>query len=117
MTMQCAKCGQSIEPEEASNPCPKCGSLDRDVFIKEEFKMLEILKIRAKSSDGFKLFERKHGEKLSKHGRVAREFLEFDHRDPTTTTKTHIVEERADDSSWKLEHDEHIIYPFKHRPK
>lgn len=25
----CAKCGQSLTPEQAGDPCPNCGSLDR----------------------------------------------------------------------------------------
>ena len=113
----CANCGRFIDPKEPGNPCPVCGSLNRKILVEDSVHVLEMLKSKGKSEDGFVFFVRKLGEKLSKYGRLAHEFFEIDRRDPETTTKTHVVEEQADDGSWKLEHDEHIKNPAKRRPK
>ena len=117
MTMKCAKCGRSIDPEEASDPCPGCGSVDRQILVEDSFHVLEMLKLKAKANDGTRLFERKQGDKLSAHGHKARELLDFDHLNPEKTTKTHIVEEQTDNGSWEVVHDEHEEFPPKHRPK
>jgi len=113
----CSKCGRFIDPKEAGSPCPECGSGDRYVSIEDKINVLEMLKSKGKSRDGFILFERKQGEKLSNHGHKARELLEFDHRDPEKTTKTHIVEEQTDDGSWEVSHEEYEEFPAKRRPK
>jgi len=117
MTVKCAKCGRSIDPEEASDPCPECGSIDRQILVQDPGHVFEMLKLKATASDGTKLFERKQGDKLSAHGRKARELLEIDHRASEKTTKTHIVEEQADDGSWEVVHEEHEEFPAKHRPR
>lgn len=116
MAINCAKCGCFINPEQASNPCPGCGSDDRKIIVRNSGHLLEIIKLKAKGKNGFKLFERKGGEKLSKDAQKARESLEIDHPDPEKTTKIHIVEEQAPDGSWELKHDERDISPAKHRP-
>jgi len=115
--MKCAKCGQSIDPEEASKPCPECGSVDRQILVEDSGHGLEMLKLKAKASDGARQFERKQGDKLSADGRKARERLEFDHRNRDKTTKTHIVEEQTDGGSWEVVHNEHEEFPAKRRPK
>ena len=116
MSMNCTKCGRSIEPKEASNPCSECGSMDRNIMVEDTIHVFEMLGLKAKQ-DGFTLFQRKQGEKLSRHERKAREFLEIDRRDPEKTTKIHIVEEQMDDGTWELKHDESKVSPAKHRPK
>ena len=117
MTVKCAKCGRSIDPEEASDPCPECGSIDRQILVQDPGHVSEMLKLKARASDGARLFERKQGDKLSAHGRKSRERLEFDHRDPEKTTKTHIVEEQMDGGSWEVVHNEHEEFPAKRRLK
>lgn len=114
--MKCAKCGRPIASQEASDPCPECGSVDRQILVEDSGRGLEMLKLKAKAGDRTGLFQRKQGDKLSTHGRKAREVLEFDHRNPEMTTKTHIVEEQMDDGSWKVVHDEHKQFPAKRRP-
>lgn len=115
--MKCAKCGWPIDPKKASEPCPECGSVDRQIVDEDSGCGLEMLKLKAKDNDGARQFERKQGDKLSAHGHKAHECLEFDHRDPDKTTKTHIVEERTDNGIWKVVHNEHQEFPAKHRPR
>jgi hypothetical protein len=115
--MKCAKCGRYIDAEEASKPCPECGSGDRQILVDDAGHGLEMLKLKAKASDGTRLFEIKQGDKLSAHGRKARESLKIDHRDTEKTTKMHIVEEQRDDGIWKVVHNEHEEFPAKRRPK
>lgn len=115
--MRCANCGQPIKPEEASKPCPNCGSVNRHILGKDSGQGLEMIKLKAKANDGTKLFERKQGDKLSANGCKARELLEIDHRHPEKTTKTHKVEEQTNNGSWKRVHDEHKTFPAKHRSK
>jgi len=76
-----------------------------------------MIKQKAKANDGTKLFERKQGDKLSANGCKAHELLEYDHRHPEKTTKTHIVEEQTNNGSWTMVHDEHEKFPAKHRSK
>ena len=54
--------------------------------------------------------------KLSALGRLARESLRIDRSDPAKTVKTHRVEERQDDGSWEVVHNERPEYPAKRRP-
>ncbi len=117
MAMQCAKCGITIDPKEAANPCSKCGSIDRFVPIDDGVKVLDMKKVVAKTKQGFKLFERKYGEKVSNYGHIAREFLDVNRQDPDRTTKTHIVEEEDDQGDWEIKHSEYKEFPSKRRPK
>jgi predicted RNA-binding Zn-ribbon protein involved in translation (DUF1610 family) len=116
MAMNCAKCGFPIDPKRASDPCPKCGSIDRNIMTQDIGEGFEMTKVKAKAEDGFRLFERKQGEKLSRQGNKAREFLEYDHRHPEKTKKTHTVEEQMDDGSWRVVENEYEIYGAKRRP-
>ncbi len=117
MTIKCIKCGRYIDPEEASKPCSECGSGDRQILVEDAGHGHEMLKLKAKASDGTRLFEIKQGDKLSANGHKARESLKIDHRDTDKTTKTHIVEEQTDDGIWKIVHNEHEEFPAKRRPK
>lgn len=36
MATRCARCSRWLTPEEAGLPCPRCGSLDRDVFALDQ---------------------------------------------------------------------------------
>ncbi len=117
MTMKCAKCGWPIDPKKASEPCPECGSVDRQILAEDSGCGLEMFKLKTKDNDGTRQFERKQGDKLSAYGHKARECLEFDHRDPEKTTKTHVIEEQTDNGIWKVVHNEHEEFPAKRRPK
>jgi hypothetical protein len=35
-TIKCAKCGASLTPQQAGDPCPVCGSLDRNLSLQEQ---------------------------------------------------------------------------------
>jgi hypothetical protein len=59
----------------------------------------------------------KNRVKRSFHGILAREILVIDRSHPEKTVKTHHVEERQPDGSWKTVHDERVEYPAKRRPK
>jgi hypothetical protein len=113
----CSDCGQFIEPQEAGNPCSDCGSGDREIFVYDSVKAREALGITAKDNEGFRLFERTQREKLSHHGRDAKEQLVFDHRDPGKTIKTHVIEEKSQDGVWEIVHNETKEFPAKCRPK
>lgn len=113
----CSDCGRFIEPEQAGDPCLDCGSGDRQIFVYDSGKAREAFAIKVKDSDGFRLLERKQSEKLSGHGREAREQLVFDHRDPEKTIKTHIVEEETRNGVWEVVHNETEAFPAKRRPK
>lgn len=107
----CSLCGHKLEASNSPNPCPKCGSRDKSLFLSDSAKGRDSLMIKAKcSSTGKKLFESTHRNKLSKHGKEAKELLKIDHRHPTKTTKTHKVHELNEDG-WKLVHDEYEEYP------
>jgi len=113
MAMNCAKCGHVISSEEASNPCLKCGCVDREILIQDSGEGLEISKLKARAMDGTRLFERKQGERLSVGGLKVHEFLEIDHRG-VKTKKTHIVKEIGNN---KIVHNESEEFPAKHRQK
>jgi len=98
-------------------PCHECGSMDRFVSIGEEIKMLEMLKLKAKDNCNYRLFDRKTGKKKSHHGRIADEFLEYDHSNSEVTKKTHIIKEQQHSGNWEVVHDEREEYPAKRRPK
>lgn len=34
-SIRCAKCSRWLSPEESGHPCPRCGSIDRNVFDQE----------------------------------------------------------------------------------
>jgi uncharacterized Zn finger protein (UPF0148 family) len=42
--INCAKCGQSLTPQEADVPCPQCGSLDRKNAVSDQAVVLEAAK-------------------------------------------------------------------------
>ncbi len=115
--MKCTQCGKPIGLKAAHNPCPYCGSFDREISVKDSGRALERLGLKARGNNGAKLFERKQGKKISKHGREVNEFLKFDHRNLEKTIKIHIVKERMPNGNWKVVHKEEKEYPAKHRPK
>jgi len=52
---QCKGCGKFLTPEETGSPCPKCGSMDRDITSFDQAKLIDI----AKASE---VLARKHYE-------------------------------------------------------
>ena len=117
MAINCAKCGYPIDPAQATGPCAACGSMDRSIILEDTVNLFEMIALKARDEHGVRLIERKQGEKLSRQRHKAREFLEFDHRNPETTTKTHTIEEQIEDGSWESEHNEKNTFPAKRRPK
>lgn len=41
MTITCKKCGQALMSQQVDSPCPKCGSLDRDLTAEERAVMID----------------------------------------------------------------------------
>lgn len=76
-----------------------------------------MIRIKGKDDSGSRLFESKSGDKLSKHGREAKEELRIDRTGPDKTTKDHVVRELRDDGTWEMVHDEHQEFRAKRRPK
>jgi len=40
-TIKCAKCGKALTPQQAGEPCPKCGSRDRKLTSEEQAVVTE----------------------------------------------------------------------------
>jgi uncharacterized OB-fold protein len=102
--MKCLNCGIEIAVENASNPCPNCGSLDRSVAVADEAKVFEMLTVKqnVKSHhkyDGFM----QAGERIGKNGKIARIRLEIDKKN---RIKHHLVEEKSEKGEWVVVHDE-----------
>ena len=36
MAIRCAHCSRWLTPEEAGQPCPRCGSMDRQAFAQDQ---------------------------------------------------------------------------------
>jgi hypothetical protein len=123
--VRCGKCSIELaEPpttaEDDREPCPRCGSTNRpyDVTVATEVKStVALLRARATTAGGFRIREFWHRNKLSRHGKQARETLDYDHSDPAVTVKRHRVEELDEDSGeWVTRHDEREEYPARNRP-
>jgi hypothetical protein len=39
---QCKNCGKTLTPSETGNPCPDCGSMDRDIFDGDQGDAVDI---------------------------------------------------------------------------
>lgn len=39
--IKCAKCGKALTPQQAGEPCPKCGSMDRKLTSEEQAVVTE----------------------------------------------------------------------------
>lgn len=115
MAIQCSKCSQAINVEDAGEPSPVCGSRDRSISVSDAGRGREGLKLKARDSNGRRLFEAIHRDKVSALGREAREEQFYDHRDSKKTVKRHKVEELVG-CEWQVVHDETCEFTAKRRP-
>jgi len=84
--------------------CPRCGSGDRHVTFEDSAKALEMIGVKEKVK-GYHKFKRylRSGEKVSGHGKIARETLIIDKE---AKRKYHVVEEQNEKGEWVLKHKE-----------
>ncbi|MEM3660916.1 MAG: zinc ribbon domain-containing protein [Thermoproteota archaeon] len=102
MSVKCPKCGEPLKPK--MEKCPKCGSGDRYVIVTDSGKGLEMVGVKQKAEGNhrFKKYS-KHGEKMSKTGKPARETLIIDKE---AKRKYHLVEEQNEKGEWVIVHKE-----------
>ena len=106
MSIKCLKCGTELAVDDAL--CPKCGSRDRSVEVRDEVHTFDMVKVRqnAKSHHKYdKLVQ--GGERIGDNGKIARIRLVIDR---ILRTKHHHVEEKDEKGEWVVVHDEDV--PF-----
>jgi predicted nucleic acid-binding Zn-ribbon protein len=114
MPLKCLRCGEPLEPEMAK--CPKCGSGDRLVTVEDSIHALDMVGVKQKA-EGYRRFKRysRSVEKVSKHGKIARETLIIDKE---TKRKYHLVEEQNEQGEWIVVHKEDEPFEsINERPK
>jgi uncharacterized OB-fold protein len=106
MSVKCLRCGEPLKPE--MEKCPKCGSRDRHVTLTDSIKALEMVRVKQKA-EGYRRFKKysKHGEKMSKTGKPARETLIIDKE---AKRKYHLVEEQNEKGEWVIVHKEDELF-------
>ena len=113
----CSACLRQYRDGEEP-PCPNCGGKARS-FRGAEFdgiRLLGGLKLR-EFRNGFLTFESHSKQKFARaSGKLAHESLIYDHTDPATTVKTHVVKEEEPDGSWTVVHDERQEFNARNRP-
>ena len=118
-TISCANCGQFYVNGDAP-PCRLCSCTARVFSKKMTGSITPSAGVRGKHlRPGYEkpIFEFIRRRKLGgASGRPAREALSFDRTRDSVTVKTHRVEEKRDDATWEVVHDEQIKYPAKRRP-
>jgi hypothetical protein len=99
----CGNCGKQLTPEE--KPCSACGSPKRkiEVTLTDSISFRPSLKGTVKDSTGWKRVKLYVRNKLSKHGKEAKEVLKIDKQ---ANRKYHHVEEQNPDGSWSTVHHE-----------
>ena len=110
----CPACGY-VYGEGERLPCPSCGSHLAAVELTARVEVLASLRAVWRRA-GFALVSHLERMKRSAHGKLARERLRFDRTDPEATVKAHHVEERRDDGTWDVVHDEREEHPARRRP-
>lgn len=116
----CSNCGYIFPEHEPRVPCSNCSSTIR-IFHENLDLILE-------THIGFQVRQHRSGFpgwlvtmvsriKHSWHGILAHEKLTIDRSDPHKTVKTHHVEERQPNGSWRTVHDERVEYKAKRRPR
>jgi hypothetical protein len=117
-TRSCSACGY-VYTGRLKPPCPDCGAtaITFELTLTSRVTTLDSLQGKQRRP-GFAgaLVSFTERTKLSALGNLARESLRLDRSDPEKTVKTHRVEERQEDGSWTLEHNEREEYPAKRRP-
>jgi len=99
----CLECGEEFS--KATKSCPKCGSnkISKRVIVSDTIKIRTGLKLTVK--DKSKKITRKYlsRQKVSKHGKEAKEELTID---IAGNRKYHHVEEQEKNGNWKVVHHE-----------
>jgi hypothetical protein len=111
VSIKCLKCGEPLEPQ--MDKCPKCGSGDRLVIVQDSIHAHEMVGIKEKA-EGYRKFKRlsRSGEKVSKHGKIARETLTIDKE---AKRIYHLVKEQNEKGEWVIVHKENE--PFEKHNK
>jgi hypothetical protein len=99
----CGDCGKELTINE--KPCSACGSPKRriEVTVTESITVRPSLKGTVKDSKGWKKTKLYVRNKVSKHGKEAKEVLKIDKE---ANRKYHHVEEQNSDGSWTTVHHE-----------
>lgn len=103
MTLKCLKCQTEIPVENASLPCPQCGSLDRSVEVQDYAKAYDMVKVKqnVRSSHHYDMLIQA-GERIGKDGKPARIRLAIDVKNKV---KHHYVEVQNEKGEWVLDHE------------
>jgi hypothetical protein len=98
---ECSECGKELTADR--NPCSSCGSTRRNVYVTAStgIKFRDRIKAVLKNSSGKKKKIIYSGEKLSKHGKEAKEELVIDIEGDR---KFHHVEELDEKGNWVVVH-------------
>jgi predicted nucleic acid-binding Zn-ribbon protein len=112
----CSHCGYRFPEDESRVACPNCGSTARTFHQSIEASVhLDVSLGLRQRRPGFAgwLVKITNRIKQSFGGLPARETLVIDRSHPGKTVKTHHVEERQADGSWKSIHDERVEWKAK----
>jgi hypothetical protein len=106
----CLDCGRELTPDEKA--CPNCGSVRRHirVTVYEQIKLRESVKVKVKDEVGKTARKFLSRNKISKHGKEAKEELSIDIRGDR---KYHHVEEQDESGRWVTVHHEDQILKKK----
>jgi predicted nucleic acid-binding Zn-ribbon protein len=109
---ECAECGKGLSSEQKS--CPICGSNKRRVYVtvSNGIKLRDCVKGKVKDVSGKTKRKFLARQKVSKHGKEAREQLDIDIKG---NRKYHHVEELDKSGNWIVVH--HEDEPLKRRRK
>ena len=117
---KCSACGYVFPEDGDRKPCPNCGSTTRNFYEEVEVQAEGFMGLDARHHrpefSGFlaRLITR---FKRSLNGNVTREELTIDRSHPDKTIKSHRVDERQPDKSWKVIHEHIEEYEAKRRLK
>jgi len=116
----CTVCGYIFPDDRPQVPCPNCGGMPPtyNELLEGKLDFHTGLRVRQRRP-GFPgwLVDMVNRVKRSWHGILARKTLIIDRSNPEKTVKTHRVEERQPDNSWKTVHDHTDECKAKRRPK
>jgi uncharacterized OB-fold protein len=98
MSIRCLECGEPLQSEDVA--CPKCGSKNRSVEVKDQVRIFEMCKVKEKSK-GYHKFKKslKKGEQIGKNGKPARITLIMNKE---TRRKYHLVEQQNEKGDWVI---------------
>jgi uncharacterized OB-fold protein len=100
--MKCLKCGIEIATENASLPCPKCGSGDRSVEVYDDAHVYDMVKVKQDVKSHHKCGDViMAGTKVGGDGKPVRVFL---HIDKKNGKKIHRVEIQNKNGEWVEDH-------------